>query len=261
MSSTGWVALEEDGGKVYLVELIDDSVKIRGLGVFNPAKVLGTIESGAKVTIGQKILTVLPSRLPELYRGMKRRAQTISAKDAGVFITRLGIGPGDTVLEAGLGSGGLSLHLVRVLGDSGMLITVEARDEHAEVGLENLARAENCLPEFPEHHHISGDIDNVADEIKKVVVELDCIVLDLPNHDQAINSLAQLLKPGGRLACYCPVTSQIERAWESCEANNLHVEWAGELMERQWGRASKGGIRPVNGPFGHTAFLLVAQKR
>ena len=128
-------------------------------------------------------------------------------------------------------------------------------------GLENLARAENCLPEFPEHHHISGDIDNVADEIKKVVVELDCIVLDLPNHDQAINSLAQLLKPGGRLACYCPVTSQIERAWESCEANNLHVEWAGELMERQWGRASKGGIRPVNGPFGHTAFLLVAQKR
>jgi tRNA A58 N-methylase Trm61 len=40
----------------------------------------------------------------------------------------------------------------------------------------------------------------------------------------------------------------------------LNVEWAGELMERQWGRASKGGMRPVNGPFGHTAFLLIAQR-
>ena len=77
----------------------------------------------------------------------------------------------------------------------------------------------------------------------------------------AINSVAELLKPGGRIACYCPVTSQVERAWDACEENNLHIEWAGELMERQWGKASKGGMRPVNGPFGHTAFLLIAHKR
>ncbi len=44
------------------------------------------------------------------------------------------------------------------------------------------------------------------------------------------------------------------------EAAGLEVEWAGELMERQWGKASKGGMRPVNGPFGHTAFLLIAQR-
>ena len=77
----------------------------------------------------------------------------------------------------------------------------------------------------------------------------------------AINAIAKSLLDGGRLACYCPVTSQIEKAWEACENNDLTVEWAGELMERQWGRASKGGIRPVNGPFGHTAFLLIAHKR
>ena len=47
---------------------------------------------------------------------------------------------------------------------------------------------------------------------------------------------------------------------EACEDAGLNVEWAGELMERQWGRASKGGMRPVNGPFGHTAFLLIAQR-
>ena len=62
------------------------------------------------------------------------------------------------------------------------------------------------------------------------------------------------------MACYCPVTSQVELAWEAAEGAGLTIEWAGELMERQWGKASKGGMRPVNGPFGHTAFLLIAQR-
>lgn len=261
MSSNEWVVLEEDGGKTYLVELIDDVIKIKGLGVFNPSAELSGIIMGDEVTIGQKVLTKLSPRLPEIYRSMKRRAQTISPKDAGIIITRLGIGPGDVVVEAGLGSGGLSLHLVRVLGNSGTLITVETRDEHAEVGLENLTRARDCLQEFPTHHHLSGDIAELTDEITKLSMMVDAVILDLPDHQSAIKTVSEVLKKGGRLVCYCPVTSQIEKAWEACENNGLTVEWAGELMERQWGRATKGGIRPVNGPFGHTAFLLFAHKR
>lgn len=261
MSSTEWVVLEDEGGKTYLVELVKDTVKIKGLGVFNPMAELSGKAVGEKVTIGQKTLTKLSPRLPEIYRSMKRRAQTISSKDAGLLITRLGIGPGDVVLEAGLGSGGLSLHLARVLGNSGTLITVEMRDEHADVGLTNLTRARDCLLEFPTHHHISGDIAELNEDVIQSFGQLDAVILDLPDHKSAINAVAKLLTAGGRLACYCPVTSQIENSWEACEDNELVVEWAGELMERQWGRASKGGIRPVNGPFGHTAFLLIAHKR
>lgn len=261
MSTEKWLALEEEGGKVFLVQIVEETIKIKGLGVFNPAELLAEKQVGETVVIGQKILTVLTPRLPELYRGMKRRAQTISAKDAGIFITKLGIGAGDVILEAGLGSGGLSLHLARVLGNSGTLITVEARDEHAEVGLENLNRAKHCLEEFPIHHHISGDIVDITEQVSQISQGVDGIILDLPNHDLAINAVVDLLNPGGRIACYCPVTSQVERAWQTCEDNGLVVEWAGELMERKWGRASKGGIRPVNGPFGHTAFLLIAHKR
>ncbi len=261
MSSLEWVVLEENSGKTYLVELVDKVVKIKGLGVFNPATELSDKKIGSRVTIGQKVLTKLSPRLPEIYRSMKRRAQTISSKDAGIFITRLGIGPGDVVVEAGLGSGGLSLHLARVLGNSGTLITVESRDEHAEVGLENLSRARDCLQEFPAHHHLSGDIELLCNKIAELSEQIDAIILDLPDHKSAINAVSELLSDGSRIACYCPVTSQIERAWEACEANGLTVEWAGEMMERQWGRASKGGIRPVNGPFGHTAFLLIAHKR
>ena len=172
----------------------------------------------------------------------------------------MGIGSSDTVLEAGLGSGGLSLHLAKVLGNSGHLVTAEPRSEHADVGLENLRRAKESWLEFPSHHHIEGTVETVGDQLQTYCDEFDAIVLDLPDHPPAIRAVASTLTYGGRIACYCPVTQQLEHAWEACEEAGLKVEWAGELMERQWGRASKGGMRPVNGPFGHTAFLLIAQR-
>ena len=260
MAKDSWAVLAEQNGKTYVVELVDSPTKIKGIGVFNPVETLQDVAMGETVTIGQKELQRLPTRLPELSKGMVRRAQTIGSKDAGFFLARLGCGPGDTVLEAGIGSAGLSLYIARVLGESGTHITVEPRSEHAEVGLENLRRARESWTAFPTHHHVEGAIEEVVDEISTVTTSVDAIVLDLPDHPPAIAAIAHLLSPGGRLACYCPVTSQLERAWDACEDAGLTVEWAGELMEREWGRASKGGMRPVNGPFGHTAFLLVAQR-
>ena len=255
-----WAVLGESNGKTYVVAVLDELQKVKGLGVFNAAEVLREIDIGQHVVIGQKELQRLAPRIPELARGMVRRAQTIGSKDAGFFLARLGLGPGDTVLEAGIGSAGLSLYIARVLGDKGVHITVEPREDHAEVGLENLQRAKQCWPAFPTHHHLSGLIEDSVNDIEQLAEAVDAIVLDLPDHPPAIAATADLLKPGGRLACYCPVTSQLERAWEACETAGLTGEWAGELMEREWGRASKGGMRPVNGPFGHTAFLLVAQR-
>lgn len=261
MPSDSWVVLAEENGKTYVVEMVDHQHKIKGLGVFNPQETLGDVAVGETVEIGQKQVLRLPPRLPELTKGMLRRAQTIGAKDAGFFIARLGCGPGDVVLEAGIGSAGLSMHIARTLGALGTHITVEPRQEHADVGLENLRRAEACWAEFPTHHHIEGTVESSTEAITELVGTVDAVVLDLPDHPPAILATAALIKPGGRLACYCPVSSQLEHAWDAAERAGLTVEWAGELMEREWGRASKGGMRPVNGPFGHTAFLLVAQKR
>ena len=261
MADTSTTALVEESGRVHIVELLDATVKVKGIGVFNPKTTVENIEFGKEVKIGSKIFTHLPPRLPELIAGMKRRAQTIGSKDAGVLITRLGIGPGDVVLEAGLGSGGQSMHLARVLGESGYLITVEPREEHSEVGLENLQTLSDAMSEFPKHSHLHGRIELCIAEIQAHSAYVDAILLDLPEHAVAIEAAAPLLKVGGRLSCYCPVSSQLEQAWEACEGAGLTVEWAGEVIEREWGKASKGGVRPVNGPFGHTAFLLIAQRR
>ena len=248
--------LMESEGRIHVIEVLDEMVKHKGLGVINTANLLNGTVLGDEVLIGQKYLTIMPPRLPELISGMARRAQTISSKDAGFIIAKLGIGPGDCVLEAGLGSGGLSLHLAKVLGSSGHLVTAEPRDEHAGVGLLNLARAAECFEEFPKHTHLKGLVEDVVPEM-----EFDCVILDMPSHKVAIEACAKKMKFGARLACYAPTTSQLESCWETAESVGLTIEWSGELMERQWGKTSKGGMRPVNGPFGHTAFLLFAQKR
>jgi len=153
MADVPIAVLTEDNGRVHVVHLIDKSVKIKGIGVLNPFATLNEISIGGEVQIGSKIFTRLPPRLPELVLGMKRRAQTIGSKDAGVLIARLGIGAGDVVLEAGLGSAGQSMHLARTMGSSGHLITIEPREEHSSVGLENLSTLSQALPEFPKHDH------------------------------------------------------------------------------------------------------------
>jgi len=261
MNPVKWSAFVEADGRVHVVEMLDGVRKIKGLGVIDANELFSGIDIGEEVLVGQKVLTRVPLRLPEMSKGMLRRAQTISAKDAGFMTSRMGIGPGDRVLEAGIGSGGLSMYIARILGSSGIHVTVEPRSEHADVALENLRRCEESWLEFPSHHHIEGAIEEVSNEISAISSSFDAIILDLPEHPSAIYSVASMLNIGGRMVCYCPVTSQLENAWIACEEQGLEVEWAGELIQRQWGKASKGGVRPVNGPFGHTAFLLLAYRR
>jgi tRNA (adenine57-N1/adenine58-N1)-methyltransferase len=251
-----FAVLMENEGKVHIVEVKNESAKHKGIGVCNLHEILHNVDIGEEVLIGQKYFTKMPPNLPELVSGMARRAQTISAKDAGFLISKLGIGVGSTVLEAGLGSGGLSLHLAKVLGESGHLVTVEPRSEHAEIGLENLHRAKLCFQEFPEHTHLEG----LAEEVD-LQFTFDAIIFDMPNHSPAIEKCSSKLNYGGRLACYAPTTTQLEACWNACEGSGLEIEWCGEIIAREWGKTSKGGMRPVNGPFGHTAFLLIAQRK
>ncbi|MDP6906715.1 MAG: hypothetical protein QF440_04790 [Candidatus Thalassarchaeaceae archaeon] len=261
-NNSQFIALRESDGRTYIVPLSDKEVKVKGIGRFNPNSVLNESKIGDRIVIGQKAFTLFNAGLPELRKGMKRRAQIINPKDAGFLLAWMGIGSGQNVLEAGHGSGGLALHLANVLGSSGNLISVENRPEHAEVGHENMMRASGSLPEFPTWTLLEGDVasDDVVLSIQELVGELDAIILDLPEPWLAIPSVSSLLRKGGRLACYCPVSSQLERAWTTCEELGLEIDWAGEIIERVWTKASRGGVRPGNTPMGHTAFLLIAER-
>ena len=259
-ASGEWVALREDDGRAYLLCRVSGEVKVKGLGRFDAEQLLDGYGFGDRITVGQKSLTVVDPALPEARRNMARRAQVIGAKDAGFLISWMGIGVGSRVLEGGHGSAGVAMHLANVLGSSGTLISVESRPEHAEVGRANMERLAEVIPEFPDWHLVDGDLSEVGNAVREICGSLDAAVIDVAEPWRIVPAIEPLLRAGGRVACYCPTTIQLEKSWESAQAQGLVVEWAGEMIERKWVKASKGGVRPGNQPMGHTAFLLIAAK-
>jgi len=235
-------------------------VKVKGLGRFDAEKMLEGYSVGDRIKVGQKSLSIVNPSLSEARRNMSRRAQVIGAKDAGFLVSWMGIGVGSKVLEGGHGSGGLAMHLASVLGGSGTLISVENRTEHAEVGSSNMERLEQVLPEFPDWHLIEGNLAEVGSEASGICDSLDAAIIDMAEPWTVLSEIVPLLRIGGRLACYCPTTSQLEKSWDEVERLGLIVEWGGEVVERRWTKASKGGVRPGNQPMGHTAFLLISAK-
>ena len=256
----GWVGLREDDGRAYLLQVVPGEVKIKGLGRFDAEVLLEGHSIGERITVGQKSLTIVDPALPEARRNMSRRAQVIGVKDSGFLISWMGIGVGSRVLEGGHGSAGLAMHLANVLGSSGTLISVEERPEHAEVGRKNMDRLRQILPEFPDWHLIEEDIADVGDEVVRICDSIDAAIIDVAEPWSLLQTIEPLLRVGGRVACYCPTTIQMEKSWDSCLERGLVIEWAGEMIERRWVKASKGGVRPGNQPMGHTAFLLIAAK-
>ena len=76
MNPTKWSAFVEAESKVHIVEMLDGVRKIKGLGVIDTNELFSNIEIGEEVLVGQKVLTRVPLRLPEMSKGMLRRAQT-----------------------------------------------------------------------------------------------------------------------------------------------------------------------------------------
>jgi len=255
-----WVALREDDGRAYLLQKKPGEIKIKGLGRFDSEELLRGFSIGDRIKVGQKSLTIVEAALPEARRNMFRRAQTIGIKDSGFLLSWMGIGVGSRVLEGGHGSAGLAMHIANVLGNNGTLISVEVREEHAQVGKQNMDRLKEILPEFPDWHLIVGDLMDIEEKVKKICENIDAAIIDIAEPWTVVNSIIPILRIGGRIACYCPTTSQLEKSWNACEDAGLEIEWAGEMIERKWSKASKGGVRPGNQPMGHTAFLIIAAK-
>ena len=255
-----WVALREDDGRAYLVNNVPGEVKIKGLGRFDPSVLLEGYSLGDRITVGQKSLTIVEAALPEARRNMNRRAQTIGIKDSGFLISWMGIGTGSRVLEGGHGSAGLAMNLANVIGSKGYLVSVENRPEHAEVGRSNMERLAEFSTDFPSWNLLEMDLQNAASEVAGMCGELDAAIIDIAEPWTVVPEISQTLRIGGRIACYCPTTAQLEKSWNEVEKEGLIVEFAGEIIERRWSKAGRGGVRPGNQPMGHTAFLLIAAK-
>jgi len=207
-------------------------------------------------SVGEQYLVERPT-LSDFVMSMPRGAAIIYPKDAAQILAQADMFPGATVVEAGVGSGALSLWLLRAIGEHGQLLSIERRQEFADIALDNVTAFHGATPSNWEL--AVGDFQSIVqDHCDNQTV--DRIVLDMLAPWECIETSASVLKPGGMFICYVATVTQLSRTVEAIRASGqfTHPE-SSETMIRGW-HVEGLAVRPDHRMVAHTGFLAVARR-
>ncbi|MGH2596688.1 MAG: tRNA (adenine-N1)-methyltransferase [Actinomycetota bacterium] len=247
------VMLVDQRDRTYLVKLEAGGTYHTHSGTLSHEDLLGRPEGVRVETSKGMVLTAFRPRFADFVLKMPRGAQVVYPKDLGPIMVYADIYPGARVLEAGTGSGALTIALCRATGPEGRVVSYELRSDHRDQGLENVEAFLGMMPVWLSLRE--GDISDVADSADR----FDRCVLDLPEPWVALKALQQVLEPGGVLCAYLPTTGQVQELVLSLQGNGFqHVETF-ETMRRSW-HVTERSVRPDHRMIGHTGFLTIARR-
>jgi tRNA (adenine57-N1/adenine58-N1)-methyltransferase len=205
---------------------------------------------------GVEYLAVRPL-LADFVMSMPRGAAIIYPKDAAQILAQADIFPGARVIEAGVGSGALSLWLLRAIGPTGTLVSFERREEFADVAAGNVV---GFLGTEPENWQIvTGDL---VEELPAAAEAgtVDRIVLDMLAPWECVDVAADALTPGGVLLCYIATVTQLSRVAEAIRNSGAFTDPdSTETLVRGW-HVEGLAVRPDHRMIGHTGFLLTVRR-
>jgi tRNA (adenine57-N1/adenine58-N1)-methyltransferase len=195
--------------------------------------------------------------LNDFVLSMPRGAAIIYPKDAAQILVSGDIFPGAVVVEAGVGSGALSLYLLRAIGESGELHSFERRSEFAEIAQGNVSSQMGFSPKNWSVH--LGDLQEQLPKAFKPHT-VDRVVLDMLAPWECIDAVAESLKPGGLVIAYVATVTQLSRVAEEIRSSGMFTEPEGfESLVRPW-HLQGLAVRPEHRMIGHTGFLLTARR-
>jgi tRNA (adenine57-N1/adenine58-N1)-methyltransferase len=184
---------------------------------------------------------------------MPRGATIVYPKDAALIIGFADIFPGARVLEAGVGSGALTLSLLRAVGPDGHVHSVERREEFAENAKSNI---ENYFGGAPDNWSL--DIGSVQE--KNFEEDFDRVILDMLAPWECVAMAAKVLRPGGVYMAYVATTTQLSATAEALKEDGHFTEPESfESMVRGWHHEGLA-VRPQQRMIGHTGFLIFARR-
>ncbi|WP_159809070.1 tRNA (adenine-N1)-methyltransferase [Cellulomonas citrea] len=206
-------------------------------------------------TAGVQYLAMRPL-LADHVMSMPRGAAVVYPKDAGQIVTMADIYPGARVVEAGVGSGALTLSLLRAVGDGGSLLSVERRDDFAAIARANVEQFFGGP-----HPAWTLQLGDVADALTALgPASVDRVVLDMLAPWENLAAAAAALAPGGVLLAYVATTTQLSRLAEDVRSDGRYTEpTAWESMVRGW-HLEGLAVRPEHRMIGHTGFLLTTRR-
>lgn len=195
--------------------------------------------------------------LNDFVLSMPRGAAIVYPKDAAQILVAGDIFPGATVVEAGVGSGALSMYLLRAISASGQLHSFERRAEFAEIAQGNVRSQLGGVPKNWRVH--LGDLQQ---ELPKKLkgASVDRVVLDMLAPWECLVQCAEVLKPGGLIVVYVATVTQLSRVAEELRDLQLFTEpEAFESLIRPW-HLQGLAVRPEHRMIGHTGFLITARR-
>jgi tRNA (adenine57-N1/adenine58-N1)-methyltransferase len=227
-------------------------------GAINHEDIVGKSEgSMIPSTNGTEYLALRPLLLDHIL-AMPRGAAVIYPRDSGQILIEADIFPGAVVVEAGVGSGGLSSYLLRVIGPEGHLHSFERREDFASTAKKNIQSFEKR--DSANWNVYVGDFQDAVALAPDLIGQVDRIVLDMLAPWECLDTAYQLLKPGGVLCIYVATTTQLSRVAETIR---LHQHWveprAWESLVRGW-HLDGLSVRPEHRMVGHTGFLLTTRR-
>ncbi len=204
-------------------------------------------------TRGQRFRMYRPT-LSDFIVAMPRGAQVIYPKDIGAILLLADIGPGMDVFETGVGSGALSMAMLRA---GAVIHGLELREDFASRAKKNVATF--LGPEAESHYHVKlGDSYSADSYNDPTSVPFDRAVLDLPEPWQAIPHVATRMKQGAILVSYSPSVMQVAKVTRSLEVAGFGDVSTTEVLHRGWHVAGEA-VRPEHRMVGHTGFLTRAR--
>jgi tRNA (adenine57-N1/adenine58-N1)-methyltransferase len=247
------VQLTDPKGRLHTITLIPGREFHTHRGLFRHDDLIGRPEgSVVRNTAGIDYLALRPL-LADYVLSMPRGAAVVYPKDAGQIVAMADIFPGARVVEAGVGSGALSMSLLRAAGDEGLVHSYERRADFADIARVNVETFFGGP--HPAWRLTVGDLSESLDE-----TEVDRVVLDMLAPWECLDAVARALTPGGVLICYVATATQLSRVAEAARDDGRFTEpSAWESMVRGW-HLEGLAVRPQHRMVGHTGFLLTTRR-
>ena len=247
------VQLTDQKGKIYSITITPGKEWHTHKGWIIHDDLIGLPEgSVVSTSAGLKFTAFIPL-LTDYVLSMPRGATIVYPKDAALIVGFADIFPGARVLEAGVGSGALTLSLLRAVGCSGSVHSVERREEFAANATSNI---ENYFGGRPANWSLA--IGSVQEQ--EFDHEFDRVILDMLAPWECVDMAAKVLRPGGVFMAYVATTTQLSATAEALKEDGHFTEPESfESMVRGWHHEGLA-VRPQQRMIGHTGFLIFSRR-
>jgi tRNA (adenine57-N1/adenine58-N1)-methyltransferase len=193
---------------------------------------------------------LLQPSLSDILNELPRTTQILYPKDIGYILIQMGVAPGQTVMEAGTGSGAMTIALATAVSADGNVISYEQKPD-----VQNLARKN--IERIGLASRVTFKLRDIQEGFDET--EADAFFLDVQNPFDYIPQVRNALKPGGFFGSILPTFNQVERTLLALRLNKFAFIEVCEIILRYY-KADPSRLRPTDRMVAHTGFLVFARK-